>query len=77
MSEQRSLVRWRRPAVEGRSWRKGRLAKCQNYRQANVVEVVDDRTGGVMAILAQYVEVETRGPRGGQKWEPIGDFDHA
>lgn len=64
-------VRWRRPRVEGQSWRYGHLAKTQPYILAHTVQVVDDRHKNINVIADKYVQVEAEGPRGGRQWVPL------
>lgn len=64
-------VRWRRPRVEGQSWRYGHLAKTQPYIQAHIVQIIDDRHNNINVIADKHVQLGVSGPRGGRKWVPL------
>lgn len=61
-------ARFRRPLVEGRRWRYGVLVEDPSSDDA---VIRDNHTGGLYAISAEYVQIQTRGPRGGVKWLPL------
>jgi len=61
--------RFRRPHIEGTSWRKGRLA----YREEldTYVGIADVLTGGIHTIPIEFVQIKVPRPRKGWKWEQM------
>jgi hypothetical protein len=59
-------VRWR----QGGQWRYGRLAVVQAERDGSLL-VWDDYTGGARCLAPVVVQCQTRGPRGGRRWDWI------
>lgn len=60
------LVRWRQRG----GWRYGRLAERQDTRDGSLL-VWDDYTGGARCLRPVRVQHQTRGPRGGRRWDWI------
>jgi hypothetical protein len=61
-----SPVRWRHRG----GWRYGRLADTQDTRDGSLL-VWDDYTGGARCLRPVVVQHQTRGPRGGRRWDWI------
>ena len=61
-------VRWRRPHIEGTTWRYGKLVGDE---ESNITRINGYQTGGIYNILAKYVQKRVQGPRGGWKWVPM------
>jgi hypothetical protein len=59
-------VRWRQRG----QWRYGRLAVVQGERDGSLL-VWDDYTGGARCLAPVAVQHQTRGPRGGRRWDWI------
>jgi hypothetical protein len=59
-------VRWR----QGGQWRHGRLAVVQGERDGSLL-VWDGYTGGARCLAPVAVQHQTRGPRGGRRWDWI------
>jgi hypothetical protein len=59
-------VRWRYRGA----WRYGRLAETQDTRDGSLL-VWDDYTGGARCLRPATVQRQTRGPRGGRRWDWI------
>jgi hypothetical protein len=52
------------------AWRYGRLAEAPEMRDGSLL-VWDDYTGGARCLRPVTVQHETRGPRGGRRWDWI------
>jgi hypothetical protein len=66
-------VRYRRPGRENTRWRYGLLInpRCLYDENVKAAAIRDDRTGGLMTILREHVQVSKKGPRGGTKWSQL------
>ena len=59
-------VRW----LNRGAWRYGRLAERQGEADGSLL-VWDDYTGGARNLRPEAVQHQTRGPRGGRRWDWI------
>lgn len=66
-------ARYRRPEIEGRTWRHGTLVSPYNddIKDRDEVTILSNRTGGIYVIRREHVQVRIKGPRGGLKWQPL------
>lgn len=62
-------ARFRRPGVEGRSWRYGTLVSPHDDDDRDDITILVNRTGGIHVIRREFVQVKVKGPRGGRKWQ--------
>lgn len=60
-------VRWK----QGQAWRYGHYSGAQHTEPDGSLRVYADVNGGARSLPAAALQQETRGPRGGRRWEWI------
>lgn len=64
---ERVECRWRRGENTDVPYEKGKLI-VGLFNKDGSCNVVCGKTGGIRAIMPEFIQVTTKGPRGGKKW---------